>query len=65
MKLTVNGQPRDTEASTVGHLVVELGLPPEAALVELNGLALLRSEWDAATLGDGDRIEIIRLVAGG
>jgi len=49
----------------VEALVAELGLPLAAALVEHNGTALLRSEWLKTHLQDGDRLEIIRMVAGG
>lgn len=65
MMLIVNGQDRVVRATRVEELVAELGLPLAAALVELNGIALLRSEWAAAELRNGDRVEIIRLVAGG
>jgi sulfur carrier protein len=49
----------------VEELVAELGLPLSAALVEHNGIALLRSEWTKTGLRDGDHLEIIRMVAGG
>jgi sulfur carrier protein len=52
-------------AAHVEALVAELGLPLAAALVEHNGTALLRSEWAKTNLRDGDRLEIIRMVAGG
>jgi thiamine biosynthesis protein ThiS len=65
VKILLNGQEREVRASQVEELVAELGLPLAAALVEQNGRALLRSEWAAAALRDGDRVEIIRLVAGG
>ena len=35
------------------------------ALVEHNGAALLRSELTGVTLSDGDRVELVRAVAGG
>ena len=65
MKLILNGTEREVQATQVEDLVAELGLPLAAALVELNGTALLRSEWAASRLEDGDRLEIIRMVAGG
>ncbi len=65
MKLTVNGTARDVRATQVEELVAELGLPLAAALVELNGTALLRSEWTSAALREGDELEIVRMVAGG
>lgn len=65
MKLLLNGTEREIRAKQVEELVAELGLPLAAALVEHNGTALLRSEWGCTTLHDGDRLEIIRMVAGG
>jgi sulfur carrier protein len=65
MKLVLNGTEREVRARQVEDLVAELGLPLAAALVEHNGTALLRSEWAATSLEDGDRLEIIRMVAGG
>jgi thiamine biosynthesis protein ThiS len=65
MRLVLNGQEREVQATQVEDLVAELGLPLAAALVEHNGTALLRSEWAKINLQNGDRLEIIRMVAGG
>jgi sulfur carrier protein len=65
MTLVLNGQEREVQATQVEDLVAELGLPLAAALVEHNGTALLRSEWAKINLQNGDRLEIIRMVAGG
>ena len=65
MKLVLNGKEREVTATQVEELVAELGLPLAAALVEHNGTALLRSEWSKTRLRNGDRLEIIRMVAGG
>lgn len=65
MTLVLNGKEREVCATEVEGLVAELGLPLAAALVEHNGTALLRSEWAETNLRDGDRLEIIRMVAGG
>jgi sulfur carrier protein len=66
MSVTVNGEPREVaRATNVAELVNELALPAAATLVEHNGLALRREEWPAHPLAEGDRLEIIRIVAGG
>ncbi len=66
MKIAINGETREIErAGNVAELVEELALPAPAILVEHNGLALRRDEWPARTIADGDRIELIRIVAGG
>jgi sulfur carrier protein len=65
MKLVLNGNEREVAATNAQDLVAELGLPLAAALVEHNGTALLHSEWATTELKAGDRLEIIRMVAGG
>lgn len=66
MKLRVNGEEREiADARTVAELVTVLGLPAPAILVEHNDLALHRDEWPARALAEGDRLEFIRIVAGG
>ncbi|MDA0294149.1 MAG: sulfur carrier protein ThiS [Verrucomicrobia bacterium] len=65
MNLHLNGKERGVDATNVEALVAELGLPLAATLVEHNGTALLRSEWLKTQLQDRDRLEIIRMVAGG
>lgn len=66
MTLYLNGEPRELPGPvTLPELVRSLGLPEAALLVEHNGLALLRHEWEGRTLADGDRLELLRLTAGG
>jgi thiamine biosynthesis protein ThiS len=66
MMLLINGEKRTgVSAADVAALVAELGLPAQAVLVEHNGIALRRTEWAECLLREGDRLEIIRIVAGG
>lgn len=66
MTILLNGETREVErAETVAALVEELGLPAAAILIEHNGLALRRNEWAERALAPGDRLELIRIVAGG
>jgi thiamine biosynthesis protein ThiS len=66
MKISVNGEPADTrEAKTIAELIDCYQLPPQSILVEHNGLAVHRHEWTKRSLSEGDRIEFIRVVAGG
>ena len=66
MKISLNGEPSETRgAKTVAELVERYQFPPQSVLIEHNGLALHRREWPEKTLADGDRIEFIRVVAGG
>ena len=66
MKISLNGESVDArEAKTITELIERYELPPQSILVEHNGLALHRREWPKRPLAEGDRIEFIRVVAGG
>lgn len=65
MTLHVNGERRESSAANVTEFVAELGLPPEMLLIEHNGTALHRSEWPATPLASDDRLEILKVAAGG
>jgi len=66
MKISLNGESIDTrEAKTIAELIDRYQLPPQSILVEHNGLAVHRHEWAERSLTEGDRIEFIRVVAGG
>jgi len=66
MKIILNGEARAVaEPKTVSALVHELSLIPATLLIEHNGLALHREEWNSRVLRDGDKIEMVHVVAGG
>jgi len=66
MKISLNGESIDVrEAKTIAELIDRYQLPPQSILVEHNGLAVHRHEWAERSLTEGDRIEFIRVVAGG
>jgi thiamine biosynthesis protein ThiS len=66
MTISLNGETADTrEARTIAQLIDRYQLPPQSILVEHNGLAIHRHEWAQRSLAEGDRIEFIRVVAGG
>jgi sulfur carrier protein len=66
VKISLNGEHVDArETETIADLVNRYQLPPKSILVEHNGLAVHRHEWKERPLCEGDRIEFIRVVAGG
>jgi sulfur carrier protein len=65
IRITVNGEARETSVAGVEELLVELSLPAPLMLVEHNGKALHRSEWPAIRLNEGDRLELMKVAAGG
>lgn len=66
MIISLNGAETDARgAATVAELVRVLELPAPTLLVEHNGVALHRREWPDRPLSEGDKIELIKIVAGG
>ncbi len=66
MKVWLNGELADTRgAANVAELAGRLGFPANSVLVEHNGVALHQREWPDRLLAEADRIEFIRVVAGG
>ncbi len=66
MNLLINGERRDIPGvRTLPELIETLGLPAASLLVEHNGLALHRKEWEARPLAEGDALEFLRIAAGG
>lgn len=66
MRIRVNG--REEEVSEGMRLVAFLedkGIDRRFLLVEHNGQALAREGWDTVVLAAGDRLELVRPVAGG
>jgi sulfur carrier protein len=66
MMISLNGKKTEARGATnIGELVSRFELPPQSILIEHNGLALHRREWPNKSLSEGDRVEFIRVVAGG
>ncbi|HEY1655482.1 MAG TPA: sulfur carrier protein ThiS [Candidatus Tumulicola sp.] len=66
MKATVNGETRDLpDGATVGGLLEILGAARAGIAVARNDRVVASAEYDSDRIADGDRIEIIRAVAGG
>jgi thiamine biosynthesis protein ThiS len=64
--ISLNGESVDArEAKTIAELVECYQLPPQSILVEHNGSVVYRHEWAERSLSEGDRVEFIRVVAGG
>lgn len=66
MTVWLNGERAETRgAQTISELAERYGLPPNSILIEHNGVALHQREWPQRELAEDDRIEFIRVVAGG
>lgn len=70
MTIILNGSPRvlpdqSDQPLTLSQLLAILGLDSRPVLIEKNGAAILQREFAQETVVDQDRIEIVRMVAGG
>jgi thiamine biosynthesis protein ThiS len=65
MKITLNGEPHQTQAATIAALVESLSLDIAKVAVERNRVLVPRSLHAETPLEDGDRIEIVQFVGGG
>jgi thiamine biosynthesis protein ThiS len=66
MKITLNGEPFETEASiTIGQLLERLEIDARRVAVEHNLVVLKRGSLGTIEVHDGDQIEIVNFVGGG
>lgn len=66
MQIQLNGEMTSLEGDTTIHdLVASLGLTQRRIAVEVNEEIVPRSQHDAISLTDGDRVEIVHAIGGG
>ncbi|MDH3624553.1 MAG: sulfur carrier protein ThiS [Myxococcales bacterium] len=66
MRLVVNGEERQVETNTtIGELLVTLGLADTLVAVERNEEVVPRAQHAHTRLADGDRVEVVHFVGGG
>ena len=64
--VTANGQPIEAPLPcTIEEFVIAQKLLPRSVVVEHNGEAVAPSEFSTRQLQAGDRLEIVKIVAGG
>lgn len=64
--VTANGRPSEARLPcTIEEFLVAQGLLPRSVVVEHNGEAVAPSEFAKRQLVAGDRLEIVKIVAGG
>ena len=66
MRVTANGKPYEVPVgTTVAAFVRSRDLDPRYVVVERNGEPLERTRYEEVALSHGDRLEVVRAVAGG
>lgn len=65
-QIIANGQPVPAKVPcTIETYLIAQGLPPRSVVVEHNGEAVAPSEFSKRQIQAGDRLEIVKIVAGG
>jgi sulfur carrier protein len=65
MRIIVNGEKRDVQASSIEELLIALGAPKKGVAVERNRAIVPKSLFKTTLMCDGDEIEIVQFVGGG
>lgn len=66
MRIVVNGDGQDVMPdTTLDGLIREFHLKPENTLVQRNDDVVDRKDFSETRLEEGDRVELVRVVAGG
>jgi thiamine biosynthesis protein ThiS len=66
ISVTANGRTYPVQSGrTIADFVRERGLQPGMVVVERNGEPVTPAAVHSTQLGDGDRLEVVRVVAGG
>ena len=66
VKVTANGQDAETTLPcTLEEFLRSRGFSTRSVVVELNGLAIAPSDFTSRELRADDRLEIVKIVAGG
>lgn len=65
MNLIINGQRRNSMATTVAQLLAQLHIRSDIAIVELNRKIIPHERYGTTSLTHEDVLEIITLVGGG
>ena len=65
IEISLNGEARQVESSTVAELISELSLAGRRVAVELNKNIVRREQFASTALTAGDVVEVVHFVGGG
>jgi thiazole synthase len=66
VKITLNGEPYELAGPvSVSQLLADLKIDPRRVAVEHNMVVLKRAMFDAITVRESDRVEVVNFVGGG
>ena len=66
MNVVLNGEPRElADGATIADVLALLDAPDRGVAVAVDAEVVPRGEWEAVTLREGVRIEVVQAVQGG
>ncbi len=65
MHITVNGEAKESDCTTLQDLLTELALNTKNVVVERNGTIVYREHYATTQLTENDTLEIVQFVGGG
>jgi len=65
MKLTINGETKETNSQTIQTLLIELGIEDKVMAAAVNMDVVKKDVWDSFQLNENDRVEFLQFVGGG
>jgi len=65
LQITLNGEPKRVDVTTVAALVDDLKLDPRRVAIERNLAIVPRGRYADTPIENGDRIEIVGFIGGG
>ena len=65
MRISINGDIKETNERTVAGLLEELGITTGMVAVEVNLKVVKKSDHQGTALKEGDSVEIVNFVGGG
>lgn len=65
MKIELNGEVKDIQATTLGLVMIELGFANKAVATAVNGTFIPVAERETCMLTEGARVEIVAPIQGG
>ena len=66
MNVVLNGEARElADGATIADVLALLDAPDRGVAVAIDAEVVPRGEWEAVTLREGSRIEVVQAVQGG
>ncbi len=65
MKLTINGEEKQTNSKTIDELLGELGIKEKVMASAVNLNIVKKQDWKTYKLKENDKVEFLQFVGGG